>query len=69
MKGLSKHLQASFPYDELVTENRRRGPADEEYELVHTDEGGRRAGAELQVLESSITASNSRDRPAKSRRG
>jgi hypothetical protein len=36
MKGLYKYPHASFPYDELVTENQRRGPDDEEYELLDT---------------------------------
>jgi len=36
MKGLYKYPHASFPYDELVTENQRRGPDDDEYELLDT---------------------------------
>jgi len=36
MKMLYKYPQASFPYSELVTENRRRGVRDFEYELADT---------------------------------
>src|ERR1700726_1350700 len=36
MKYLYKYPQAAFPYVQLVEENRRRGKADPEYELVDT---------------------------------
>jgi hypothetical protein len=36
MRWLYKYPQAEFPYDGLVTENRRRGPLDLEYELIDT---------------------------------
>ncbi len=36
MKGLYKYPQASFPYDDLVHENRRRGRDMPEYELIDT---------------------------------
>jgi hypothetical protein len=36
MKGLYKYPHASFPYDELVTENERRSADDPEYELLDT---------------------------------
>ncbi len=36
MKGLYKYPQAAFPYAELVEENRRRGRAEREYELLDT---------------------------------
>jgi len=37
MKCLYKYPQAAFPYDRLVEENRRRGRAQPEYELLDTD--------------------------------
>jgi len=37
MKMLYKYPQCRFPYDELVSENKRRGNRDFEYELIHTD--------------------------------
>jgi hypothetical protein len=36
MKMLYKYPQEAFPYEQLVTENRRRGKLDPEYELVDT---------------------------------
>jgi hypothetical protein len=36
MKGVYKYPQAAFPYNELVTENRRRTRQDFEYELLDT---------------------------------
>jgi hypothetical protein len=36
MRGLYKYPQKPFPYVDLVTENRRRGRLDPEYELVDT---------------------------------
>lgn len=36
LKMLYKYPQAPFPYDDLVMENRRRGPGDAEYELLDT---------------------------------
>ncbi len=36
MKGLYRYPQARFPYEELVTENRRRGLGQPEYELADT---------------------------------
>jgi hypothetical protein len=42
MRMLYKYPQAAFPYERLVQENRHRGPADREFELVDTgvfDEG------------------------------
>ncbi len=36
MKALYKYPQAAFPYDQLVSENRRRGKQDPEFELVDT---------------------------------
>jgi hypothetical protein len=36
MKYLYKYPQAAFPYDQLVAENRRRGKADSEFELLDT---------------------------------
>ncbi len=36
MKGLYKYPQRAFPYDDLVTESRRRGRTQPEYELVDT---------------------------------
>jgi Mannosylglycerate hydrolase MGH1-like glycoside hydrolase domain len=42
MKALYKYPQAAFPYEQLVTENRRRGKFDPEFELMDTgvfDEG------------------------------
>jgi Glycosyl hydrolase family 63 C-terminal domain len=36
MKGLYKYPQAAFPYEQLLAENRRRGKADAEYELIDT---------------------------------
>src|SRR5881409_690835 len=42
LKALYKYPQAEFPYDRLVEENRRRGKADPEFELVESgvfDEG------------------------------
>jgi hypothetical protein len=36
MRALYKYPQAAFPYADLVAENRRRGKADPEYELVDT---------------------------------
>jgi hypothetical protein len=43
MKGLYKYPQAEFPYARLLDENRRRGRADPEFELIDTGvfEGGR----------------------------
>jgi hypothetical protein len=43
LKALYKYPQAAFPYDQLVTENARRGPRDPEFELLDTGvfEGGR----------------------------
>jgi hypothetical protein len=36
MRWLYKYPQAAFPYEQLVDENRRRGPTDDEYELLDT---------------------------------
>lgn len=36
LKMLYKYPQAPFPYEDLVMENRRRGPGDAEYELLDT---------------------------------
>jgi hypothetical protein len=36
MRMLYKYPQAAFPYDELITENARRGLTEPEYELLHT---------------------------------
>src|SRR5215467_2179591 len=36
MKFLYKYPQASFPYSDLIDENRRRGRSEAEYELVDT---------------------------------
>jgi hypothetical protein len=36
MKGLYKYPQAEFPYEKLLSENRRRGKSDPEYEIVDT---------------------------------
>ncbi|MFW6168977.1 MAG: MGH1-like glycoside hydrolase domain-containing protein [Planctomycetota bacterium] len=36
MKALYKYPQAAFPYEQLVTENGRRGKADREFELTDT---------------------------------
>ncbi len=36
VKGLYKYPQAKFPYDNLVTENQRRGKNELEYELIDT---------------------------------
>ncbi|MFO0733009.1 MAG: glucosidase [Nitrospiraceae bacterium] len=36
MKWLYKYPQAAFPYDRLVAENRRRGRAEPEFELIDT---------------------------------
>lgn len=36
MKFLYKYPQAAFPYEQLVRENRRRGPRDREFELLDT---------------------------------
>ena len=36
LKALYKYPQAAFPYAELQAENRRRGKADREYELIDT---------------------------------
>jgi hypothetical protein len=36
MKALYKYPQRPFPYEELITENRRRGRDDDEYELIDT---------------------------------
>src|SRR5947207_101241 len=36
MKALYKYPQYAFPYEELVTENRRRGREEPEYELIDT---------------------------------
>ncbi|KPJ76583.1 MAG: glucosidase [Deltaproteobacteria bacterium SG8_13] len=36
MKMLYKYPQAAFPYEQLVNENLRRGPLDDEYELLDT---------------------------------
>ena len=36
MQLLYKYPQAAFPYEQLVNENRRRGPMDDEYELLDT---------------------------------
>jgi hypothetical protein len=36
MKMLYKYPQAAFPYADLVSENKRRGPMDLEYELADT---------------------------------
>jgi Mannosylglycerate hydrolase MGH1-like glycoside hydrolase domain/Glycosyl hydrolase family 63 C-terminal domain len=36
MKFLYKYPQAAYPYAQLVEENRRRGKADKEYELIDT---------------------------------
>jgi hypothetical protein len=36
MKALYKYPHAAYPYDSLVAENRRRGPAEPEYELLDT---------------------------------
>jgi hypothetical protein len=36
MRWLYKYPQAEFPYADLVTENRRRGPHEMEYELIDT---------------------------------
>src|ERR1700729_2841997 len=43
MKYLYKYPQSAFPYAELLEENRRRGKADREYELLDTGifDGGR----------------------------
>ena len=43
MRMLYRYPQAAFPYQELLDENRRRGLADREYELVDTGvlDGGR----------------------------
>jgi hypothetical protein len=36
MRWLYKYPQAAFPYEQLVDENRRRDPTDDEYELLDT---------------------------------
>ncbi len=36
MKALYKYPQRAFPYADLVTENRRRGRGEPEYELIDT---------------------------------
>lgn len=36
LKYLYKYPQAAYPYDQLVEENQRRAPADQEYEIVDT---------------------------------
>jgi len=36
MKALYKYPQAAFPYEQLVTENRKRGKLDAEFELMDT---------------------------------
>lgn len=36
MKYLYKYPQAAYPYQELIEENRKRGPQDREYELIDT---------------------------------
>jgi hypothetical protein len=37
MKALYKYPQAAFPYEQLLTENQRRGRTDPEFELTDTD--------------------------------
>jgi hypothetical protein len=37
MRGLYKYPQRAFPYEQLIEENRRRGPADPEFEITDTD--------------------------------
>lgn len=43
MKALYKYPQTAFPYDQLVTENARRGKTEREFELIDTGafDGGR----------------------------
>ena len=56
MRMLYKYPQAEFPYQRLVAESRRRGPADPEFELVDTGifDAGRYFDVEIEYAKAGI---------------